>query len=64
MGDFQALELLHAAGALADEPNRGRVHTPQVYRGVEDIGKHPPIRGVRAPNAAGSRGSGPAWPAQ
>ena len=56
MGDFQALELLHAAGPLADEADLGRVLTPAVDRGVEDIRKHPPIRGVRAPNAHREQG--------
>src|SRR6266511_6158242 len=51
MGDFQTLELVHAAGPLGDEPDLGRVLTPPVGRGVEDIWEHPPIRGVRAPSA-------------
>jgi hypothetical protein len=48
MADFPALELLHAAGPLANEPDLGRVLTPVVDRGIENIRKHPPIRGVRA----------------
>ena len=56
MGDFPALELVHAAGPLADEPELGRVLTPVVARGVEDIRKHPPIRGVRAPKARREQG--------
>ena len=56
MGDFPALELVHAAGPLADEPDLGRVLTPPGDRGVEDIRKHPPIRGVRAPNAHREQG--------
>ena len=56
MGDFPALELLHAASPLADEPDLGRVLTPVVARGVEDIRKHPPIRGVRAPKAHREQG--------
>src|SRR5215510_7818720 len=51
MGDFPALELVHAANPLADKPELGRVHTSGVDRGIEDIGKHAPIRGVRAPKA-------------
>jgi hypothetical protein len=43
MGDFHALELRHAAHLLADEPELGRVLTPVVERGVEDIRKDPPI---------------------
>ena len=56
VGDFQALELVHAARALANEPDLGRVLTPVVDRGVEDIRKHPPIRGVRAPQAHREQG--------
>ena len=56
MGDFPALELLHAAGPLADEADLGRVLTPVGDRGVEDIRKHPPIRGVRAPIAHREQG--------
>jgi hypothetical protein len=56
MGDFQALELLHTADPLADEPDLGRVLTPDVDRGVEDIRKHPPIRGVRATTAQREQG--------
>ena len=56
MDDFPALELVHAAHPLADEPDLGRVLTPVVARGVEDIRKHPPIRGVRAPKPTVSRG--------
>ena len=54
--DFQALEFVHAAGLLADEPDLGRVLTPVADRGIEDIGKHPPIRGVRAPKAHREQG--------
>jgi hypothetical protein len=56
MGDFHALELVHAANPLADEAELGRVHTPVADRGVEDIRKHPPICGVRAPNARREQG--------
>ena len=56
MRNFQALELLHAADALADEPDLGRVLTPPGDRGGEDIRKHPPIRSVRAPNAHREQG--------
>ena len=56
MGDFQALELVHAADPLADEANLGGVLTPVVGRGGEDIRKHPPIRGVRAPSARREQG--------
>jgi hypothetical protein len=49
MGNFQAFELRHAANSLADEAELGRVHTPEADRGVKDIRKHPPLRGVRAP---------------
>jgi hypothetical protein len=48
MGDFPALELLHAAAPLTNEPDLGGVLTPPGDRGGEDIRKHPPIRGVRA----------------
>ena len=33
MGDFPALELVHAARLLADEPDLGRVLTPEVDSG-------------------------------
>ena len=56
MGDFPALELLHTASPLANEPDLGRVLTPVVDRGGEDIRKHPPIRGVRAPKAHREQG--------
>jgi hypothetical protein len=46
MGDFQALELVQSTGPLGDEPEFGRVQTPVVGRRLEDIRKHPPIRGV------------------
>src|SRR5437879_2669493 len=51
MGDFQALELLHATDPLADEADLGRVLTPVVARNREDIRKHASIRSVRAPTA-------------
>jgi hypothetical protein len=35
MGDFQALEFVHAAGPFADEADPGRVLTPRVSWGVE-----------------------------
>ena len=56
MGDFPALELLHAADPLTEEADLGRVLTPVVARGVEDIRKHSPICGVRAPSAYGEQG--------
>ena len=56
MRDFQALELVHAAHPLADEPDLGRVLTPVVARGIEGIRKHPPIRGVRATTARRDQG--------
>ena len=57
MRDFQTLELVHAAHPLAEEPKLDRVLTPEVDREVEDIGKHPPIRGVRAPNTHRDQGN-------
>src|SRR5262249_3142958 len=51
MSDFPALELCHAANPLTDEADLGRVLTQVVARWVEDVGKHPPIRSVRAPIA-------------
>ena len=56
MRDFPALEVCHAASALANEADLGRVLTPVGGRGVEEIRKHPPIRGVRAPHAHGEQG--------
>ena len=56
MDDFHALEPVHAADPLAEEPDLRRVLTPVVDRGVEDIRKHAPIRGVRAPNARREQG--------
>ena len=56
MDNFQALELVHAPDALADEPELGRVLTPVGDRGGEDIRKHPPIRGVRAASARREQG--------
>ncbi len=56
MGDFHALELRHAARLLTDEPDLGRVLTPPGARDGEDIRKHPPIGGVRAPNAHRDQG--------
>jgi hypothetical protein len=46
MGGFQALELVHATDPLTDEADLGRVLAPPGDRGVEEIRKHPPIRGV------------------
>ena len=40
MGDFPALELRHAPGALAQEPDLGGTLIPIVERGIEDIRKH------------------------
>ena len=56
MDDFPALELVHAAGPLAEEPDLGRGLTPPVERRLEDIRKHPPIRGVRAPRGPRKQG--------
>ena len=56
MGDFSALELVHAAHPLADEPDFGRVLTPVAGWGVEDIRKHLPIRNVRTPIAQRDQG--------
>src|SRR5438128_10222383 len=56
MDNFQALELLHATDPLADEADLGCTLAPVVDRGVEDIRKHPPIRGVRASIPDGDQG--------
>ena len=54
--DFPPLELRQAAHLLAEEPDLGRVLTPEGARDREDIGKHPPIRGSRAPNTRREQG--------
>jgi hypothetical protein len=56
MGDFQALELLHATGPLTNELDCGYTLTPIVDRGDEDIRKYPSIRGVRATQARREQG--------
>src|SRR6266511_1127416 len=45
------------AGPLADKPDLGRVLTPVGARGGEDRRKHPPLRGVRAPEARREQGN-------
>jgi hypothetical protein len=56
MGDFHALELRHAPDPLADEADLGGVLTPPGDRDGEDIRKHAPICGVRAPIAHREQG--------
>ena len=56
MDNLPALELLHTASSLANEPDLGRVQTPEADRGGEDIRKHPSIAGVRTPNAHREQG--------
>jgi hypothetical protein len=51
MGNVQALELRHAASPLTNEADLGRALTPESGQDGEDIRKHPPVCGVRAPIA-------------